>query len=787
MPLTPPTIDDRRYQQLVDELLARVPVHTPEWTNFNNSDPGVTLVQLFAFLTENLLYRANLSPERNRIKFLQLLRLPLATATAARGLVTFNNERGLLASETLPAGLEVRAGNVVFRTELGLDVLPVEARVFFKRPLSPVPNDLKEYYRLLYASYQQQFPLELNLYSTIKFDSAIVDQVDLNNDTVDRSLWIAILARKNDVKSTDPDDPWKSVRDSLGGRTLTLGLAPALDTRQSSLIPGGQAQSNDLLVFELPKIAGDSKVPRDASGRPAPGYRQLEPRTDVDLLNMPGVVQLTLPDAAQIGVWRDLDPLEAGVGELPPTLVDSALAERLVTWLRVRATGAAKARVLWVGVNAAPISQRERIIAERLADGNGTPDQTRQLSKAPVLKGSIEVFTQTGAEALHWAEIDDLLAAQPEVPVVDSRMPPTAISQSSSSEWEAKRHRVNVFQADHEAGSLLFGDGLRGRRLPLGANVFASYEFCQGASGNVAPKAINNAPSLPSGFTVTNPVRTWGGADAETARDGEKQTQRFLQHRDRLVSVEDFESIAWRTPGIDLGRIEVLPAFHPDFTPVEPGAVPGVVTVMAIPRFDPAQPDAPVADKLFLNSLCRYLEPRRLVTTELVVCGPVYKAIWISIGIDVASGFAVAEVVEAVKQRLRQFLAPIPAILENNSFGAQTGLLFGNQTDTTSRGWPLRMAVSARVLLAETTRVAGVTSVFDDVLLAEATGSDKPVVEMVGLELPRILGISVVAGEPLPIAAVRGEMNGSRGGAGSDGSSSTHPPLLPVPIIPESC
>src|SRR5262249_55946335 len=125
MPLAPPMIDDRRYQELVDEALARVPVHTPEWTNFNHSDPGVTLVQLFAFLTENLLYRANQIPDRNRIKFLQLLGVPLAPASEARGLITINNERGPAATQMLASDLEVRAGSVSFRTEWGLAVLPV--------------------------------------------------------------------------------------------------------------------------------------------------------------------------------------------------------------------------------------------------------------------------------------------------------------------------------------------------------------------------------------------------------------------------------------------------------------------------------------------------------------------------------------------------------------------------------------------------------------------------------------------------------------------------------------
>ena len=68
MPLQIPKIDDRRYQDLLDEALSRIPVHNPEWTNFNRSDPGVTLIELFAFMTESLLYRANLIPERNRLK-----------------------------------------------------------------------------------------------------------------------------------------------------------------------------------------------------------------------------------------------------------------------------------------------------------------------------------------------------------------------------------------------------------------------------------------------------------------------------------------------------------------------------------------------------------------------------------------------------------------------------------------------------------------------------------------------------------------------------------------------
>src|SRR6476469_5899040 len=88
MPIRPPALDDRSYDDLVEELVARIPAHTPEWTNPRPGDPGRTLIELFAWLGDTLLYRANLIPERQRLAFLQLLGVPMRPAVAARGLVS---------------------------------------------------------------------------------------------------------------------------------------------------------------------------------------------------------------------------------------------------------------------------------------------------------------------------------------------------------------------------------------------------------------------------------------------------------------------------------------------------------------------------------------------------------------------------------------------------------------------------------------------------------------------------------------------------------------------------
>src|SRR5215470_6700083 len=90
MPLRPPALDDRSFNDLVDELLARIPAHTPEWTSPTAGDPGRTLIELFAWLGDALLYRINLIPERQRLAFLRLLGQPLRSARPGGGLVTLN-------------------------------------------------------------------------------------------------------------------------------------------------------------------------------------------------------------------------------------------------------------------------------------------------------------------------------------------------------------------------------------------------------------------------------------------------------------------------------------------------------------------------------------------------------------------------------------------------------------------------------------------------------------------------------------------------------------------------
>src|SRR4028119_1687981 len=73
MPIELPNLDDRTYEDLVQEALSLIPNYAPDWTNYNPSDPGITLIELFAYLSEMLIYRLNRVTDANQYTFLKLL------------------------------------------------------------------------------------------------------------------------------------------------------------------------------------------------------------------------------------------------------------------------------------------------------------------------------------------------------------------------------------------------------------------------------------------------------------------------------------------------------------------------------------------------------------------------------------------------------------------------------------------------------------------------------------------------------------------------------------------
>ncbi|GGS37533.1 putative baseplate assembly protein [Actinokineospora fastidiosa] len=130
MALPAPNLDDRRFQDLVDDAKRMVMRRCPEWTDHNVSDPGVTLIETFAYMTDQLLFRLNQVPDRLYVKFLEMIGLRLIPPATARVPVTFWLSAPAIAPVGIPAGTEVATvrtdveESVVFSTAHPLSIIP---------------------------------------------------------------------------------------------------------------------------------------------------------------------------------------------------------------------------------------------------------------------------------------------------------------------------------------------------------------------------------------------------------------------------------------------------------------------------------------------------------------------------------------------------------------------------------------------------------------------------------------------------------------------------------------
>ncbi|MCD2462308.1 MULTISPECIES: putative baseplate assembly protein [unclassified Streptomyces] len=147
MALPAPHLDDRRFQQFVDDAKRYIQQACPEWTDHNVSDPGVTLVEAVAHMADQLVYRLNRVPEKNHLAFLDLLGVTLFPPAAARADITFRLSAPQPEPVVLPTGTEVSTGRteteeaVVFATAADLTVVPCSLTHVLRQEAGGAPED----------------------------------------------------------------------------------------------------------------------------------------------------------------------------------------------------------------------------------------------------------------------------------------------------------------------------------------------------------------------------------------------------------------------------------------------------------------------------------------------------------------------------------------------------------------------------------------------------------------------------------------------------------------------
>src|SRR5581483_6398707 len=405
---------------------------------------------------------------------------------------------------------------------------------------------------------------------------------DLVGDTIDGSLWLALLAPKKEQL----DDARAALgKDPNGGQVLlNVGVMPNInmpDPLSTDIGPRGRIPH----VWEV-------STGKEVGGKPE--YVTCDELEDTTAgLTRRGVLRVQLPSESRLGALPNdvRRAVNAGTDDRPPRLDDAAQAERLVCWLRLRPDkGVTRLALSWVGINAVEIDQRSTVTGRVIGQSTGRPEQELQLPGTSVEKETLVLQVeepQRGYQA--WTLIDDTLLAG---------------------------GGDGVYALDAEAGTVRFGDGVHGRIPPLGARIrVGMMRAGGGVAGNLAPHSLGdvsardfNGQRIDRKLKVVQPLPTDGGQDSEDLATAERRIPQLLRNRDRAVTAQDFQALAAQAPGVMMGRVEVMPGFKPQ---QRRSGIPGVVSVLVLPFADLGPPPNPRPDRPFLEAVHAFLDERR--------------------------------------------------------------------------------------------------------------------------------------------------------------------------------
>jgi predicted phage baseplate assembly protein len=351
-----PRLDDRTYDDLRREARQRIARYTPEWTDFNDGDCGMALVEVFAFMTDLLLYRLNRLPRHARLKFLEMVGIAPEAARPARTYVTVGVEKPWPAATVeVPRRTRVAApaddGPVIFETSRRL--------VAFAPELAVVQSFV---------------------------GGAVIDRT---------------------ADSARADAPWTLFTDAPDpGTALLLGFAydGAFPARTELAVTVWLAEGQGL----TPVVCGGGPIANGVriawEGFDGRDWRRISVLKD-ETAGFFRTGQIVLKTPAE-GVLRRA----AMNGVAEPHYWLRARVER-GGWDR-------PPLALAVRINTVEASQGETIEGEILGGSDGTVRQTFRLGNAPVLEGTLELSIDEGEGFTRWQEVDDF-AAPADTPGLD--------------------------------------------------------------------------------------------------------------------------------------------------------------------------------------------------------------------------------------------------------------------------------------------------------------------------------------------------------------------------------
>ncbi|MBN1177978.1 MAG: putative baseplate assembly protein [Anaerolineae bacterium] len=597
MPLPAPNLDDLRFQRdLVDSARKRIVHYCPEWTEYNLSDPGITLIELFAWMTELIVYRLNQVPEKNYVEFLNLLGMQRQPASSARTDLTFWLSVSLPISAENETPVVVPAGTEVVSRQVGDE----EAVIFTTdRQLTILPPKLTQLRRE--ADFHKNYLPRLGVETFYAFDEIRPKPGD--------TFYLGFEEERN-----------------ISGHILEL----AFECERTRAV--GVRREDPPWVWEC--SMGDG-----AWEEIAPSSRQGEKDTTGGLNNPKGKLTLYLPMGMrpQPVYGRNAFWVRCRLEQRRPEQGMYTESPRVASVV---------AHTLGATVPATHAVILER---EELGRSTGDPGQSFRLEYAPILAladgETVEVEEMRAGELVFvpWSAVDNFAHS--------TRYDRHFVVDTDGG---AVHFGPSVRQPDgtvRQYGRVIEN----GRRIR-----FTRYRRGGGVPGNVPTDALQVlTTSLAYVSRVTNLRRATGGRDPESLDEVKARARRELRAQLRAVTAEDYEHLAM-SASRSVARVKCnAPTGSRDST-LPPGSVQILIVPAAADALRAGDLSRLQVDEALARTVEEHLDQYRLLTTTLRIGEPTYIGVQVRAEIIPSEYSLPEAVKARVAERLKAFIAPLP-------------------------------------------------------------------------------------------------------------------------------
>ncbi|CAG7640730.1 putative baseplate assembly protein [Paenibacillus allorhizosphaerae] len=669
-----PNLDDRMFEQMVSEARKAIPKILPMWTDVNYHDPGITLVELFAWLSEMQQYYLNRITPEQEIKFLKLLGIALREAVPARMDVTF----GQIGEELLvPAGTPILAVDQHFEIASSLQLIKARLeKVIVRSGLESVDFTSSNGHKgAVFYAFGAQMKKGNRL--CLGFDSPLPVNKEITLTMNLHELFAANpLTGAGSAKAVIPSGKisWKYYGESVGhdGEPDTLPIHVVRDEtihmsqsgRISFIIPSPMQSvtlhpANDKSRFWMVctlEEEGYEISPRVENIAFNTGMAiQRKSWSEAFLFNSNGKrsqsVTLTgyLASCGHIIVqvkhlagwwqdWRetqDFGSVESDFNGYKLQFVKETM-ELTVTF------GDGKHGSI-------PPQGRNRIriitVLPELAEGmyvgrsNGLPNQTFKLEESSILRHSLKLQVGRRQSASgdwlweDWEQTEDF-----------------ALSGAEDKHYKFLTESSEIVFGNNEHGAIPYKSAMPNIRL-------IAWQTGGGERGNVQKEVSSRLLSIwpeHQALTVTNYRHAHGGKGKETIDEAKRRLIDELDRPYRAVTNEDYEYIARTTPGLRVARVKAIPLYRPGMTNYPQEKEPAQLTLVVVPYSEAAKP---MPSPGFLETVSRHLDKHRLITTEIHVIPPEYIQITVH-AIVVVDPFYMEES-NRIEQEIEMMFSPL--------------------------------------------------------------------------------------------------------------------------------